>query len=127
MSVNPEKILALLFVAVILGGCAQDTDTLRSKEMEITRYFEQAIEVGERALEEQRIVEHVALTEGTDAALALREELHHYEHYREFWDLLASADSVWREIPDSLEREAVLGRLKPYVDSIVTITDEIHP
>ena len=116
-----------ILAASILTGCGPDRDCDRTRELAVTRYLERAIEVGERALEEQRIIEHIALTEGTDAALDLKEELHHQEHYLEFWDLLKSADSVWREIPDSLEREAVLGHMKAYIAPILTITDGIRP
>lgn len=119
--------IALILTSCTLPGCATDDAGIRGKELAVSRYLEQAIEVGEKAVEEQDLIRHVALTEGTDAALRLKDELHHHDHYEQFWMLLKQSDSVWMTIPDTTEQAAVRSHLMPYVEHIMEIAEEILP
>lgn len=120
-------ILVLFITASTLPGCATDCTHIEEKELAASRYLEKAIEVGERAVEEQELIQHVAMTEGTDAAVKLNEELRHHDYYEQFWKLLKQADSVWMTIPDTTGQAAVRSHLMPYVEHIMDIAEEILP
>lgn len=120
--------IVLIFTACSLSGCATTDDMdIRQKELAVSRYLERAIEVGEKAVEEQEFIQHVAMTEGTDAAVKLNDELRHHDHYEQFWNLLKQSDSVWRTIPDTTEQAVVRSHLMPYVEHIMNIAEEILP
>lgn len=117
----------ILLAACTLTGCAADGTDFRGKELVVSRYLERAIEVGEKAVEEQNLILHVAVTEGTDAALELDDRLRHHDHYDQFWKLLKQSDSVWMTIPDTAARLTVRSHLTPYLERIIDLAEEVMP
>jgi len=92
----------------------------------LSRCLEQAIESGEKALSQRELIENVALTEGPDAAIKLQEELHYRANYEAFWDLLDEADRISGQVSDSLERQDIIAHLRPYINRIIELEDEIR-
>lgn len=120
-------IQVIILATCTLTGCVSASTDSREKEFAISRYLERAIEVGEKAIEEQELIQHVAMTEGTNAAMMLNDEIHHHDHYEQFGTLLKQADSVWKTIPDTTDQIAVRSHLMPYVEHIREIAEEILP
>ena len=127
MKPSSRFILVLFITACTLPGCATYVTRIEGKELAASCFLERAIEVGEKAVEEQGLIQHVAMTEGTYAALKLNDELRHHDHYEQFWELLKQADSVWKTIPDTTDQIAVRAHLTPYVEHIMDIAEEILP
>lgn len=121
-----KKIHHLVLYSLLLLSCGQGCPQGKDREITVSRMLEQAIEVGERYLSDRELIDNVALTEGPDAALRLHDELHQIENYEAFWSLLEESDSIWREVPDSVEREAIRTRMMPYLNHIVNLAEEIN-
>ena len=96
-------------------------------ESAISRLLERAIEVGEKYLADDDLIENIALTEGTDAAVKLYEELHHHEDYAAFWECLKQADSICSQIPDSLSRQVIVTHMKLFISRIATLAEDMRP
>ncbi len=124
---KPLSVIILVFILATctLTGCVSAPTDYREKELAMSRYLERAIEVGEKAIEEQELVQHVALAEGTHAAVKLNDEIHRHDHYEQFGTFLKQADSVWETIPDTSVQIAVRSHLMPYVEHIMEITEKI--
>lgn len=115
----------LIFIPLLLSwghSCQQK----EYKGITITRKLEEAIELGEKYLEECQLIESVARTEGKDAAQELLKDLHHLEHHDGFWNCLEESDSLLRTIPDTAEQNALHSRMRPYLEHLIPIIDEIN-
>lgn len=112
-------------MALLLGSCGRVSAGGKDAEIAISRKLERAIEIGEKYLSDRELIEDVARTEGRDAALKLFDELHHGENYESFRICLKESDSIWREIPDTVEQKAILSRMMPYLRRIIAIEEEI--
>lgn len=97
------------------------------EEIAISRCLEQAIEIGERYLEERTLIENIALTEGTAAAVKVNDELHHREKYEAFWNYLYKADRISRQVKDTLKQQQIIAHLTPYINRIIILEDQIMP
>lgn len=119
--------ILLISACCILLSCCKNTDAQSVLEISISRKLEQAIEVGEKYLSDRELIRNIALTEGTDKAVKVFDELNHRADYEAFWARLEDADSLSRQITDTLQQQAVASRLMPYIERIITLADEIMP
>ena len=122
-----RKAFLLSSCVFLLLSCGHKDPHERSAEIAISRALEQAIEMGEKYVAERELIENVALTEGTDAACKLNDELHHRANYEAIWKYLEEANRIWQQVPDSLKRQEIVTHMMPYVNRIITLTEDILP
>lgn len=122
-----RNVFLLSSCGFLLLSCGRTDLHEGSEEIAISRTLEQAIENGEKYLSDRELIENVAWTEGTDAACKLYDELHHRANYEAFWECLETADSIWRQVQDSLKRQEIVSHIMPYVDRIIILADDIMP
>lgn len=120
-----EKSCLFITIILLLLSCGRNDPHEGSAEISISRALEQAIEIGEKYIADRELIENVALTEGTDAACKLYDELHHRANYEAFWDYLEEADRIWWQIPDSIRRQVIVTHMMPYVNWLITLSEEI--
>ena len=128
MSLNKHLRIVLALISPFLCicfSCGHKDLHEGSAEIAISRTLERAIEMGEKYVADRELIENVALTEGTDAACKLYDELHHRANYEAFWDYLEEADRIWRQIPDSTRRQEFVTHVMPYVNRLITLSEEI--
>ena len=111
---------------LLLFSCTHSRMQEKDKGIAISRKLEQAIEYGETYISERELIREAGRTEGTDAALKLFNELNHHTNYEAFRNCVKESDSIWREIPDSAEQQAVRSRMMPYLKRIIAIEEEIN-
>lgn len=125
---SKSHIIAVLLLGIcMITGCDHMCFTPESCEIAISRCLEQAIEAGEKVLAQRELIEHVALTEGTDAAAKLHDELHYRANYEAFWKNLYEADSISRQVKDTLVRQEISSHLRPYINRLIEMECEILP
>ena len=122
-----RKAFLLSSCVFLLLSCGHKDPHEGSAEIAISRALERAIEMGEKYVADRELIENVALTEGTDAACKLYDELHHRANYEAFWDYLEEVDRIWWQIPDSLKRQEIVSHMMPYVDRIITLAEDVLP
>lgn len=111
----------------LLLSCGHTNPHGGYEEIAISRCLEKAIETGERYLEERALIENIALTEGTAAAVKVYDELHHREKYEAFWNYLYEADHISRQVRDTLKQKQIISHLTPYINRIIILEDQILP
>ena len=117
-------LIALCFLSLLSCG---PSGSYKGEDVRISRLLERAVEVGDRYLDESELLDNVAIADGAEAALKLREELGHREKYELFRSCLEDYECTLRQIPDTLEQRRIRTRMKPYLDHIATIQDQIIP
>jgi len=120
---RPVLLSSCLF---LLLSCGCKTPHEGYGELALSRCLEQAIESGEKVLSQRALIENVALTEGLDAAIRLQDELHYRANYDAFWDLLDEAEGLSGRECDSLKRQEIIAHLRPYINRIIELEDEIR-
>ena len=118
-----------LFVlcGLLLLSCGHNSPQGGKEEIAISRLLEKAIEIGDKYITDRYLIENIALTEGTAAAAKRSDELNHRADYDTFWANLEESDRIWREIPDTLEKERIRSRMMPYLYRLREMVDEIIP
>jgi hypothetical protein len=116
-----------LLLGFLLLSCGHESPYGRNAEITISRSLERAIELGEKYLADRELIENVARTEGTEAAARRYDELNHRANYEEFWACLEESDSIWRDVPDTLERRVIRAKMMPYLERLTEMADEIVP
>lgn len=124
---NIKTTILLISACGILLSCCKNTGAQSKLENSISRHLEQAIEVGEKYISDDELIRNIALTEGTDKAVKVYDELNHRADYEAFWARIEEADSLSRQITDTLQQQAVASRLMPYIERIIILADEIMP
>ena len=111
----------------LLLSCGHESPHGRDAEIAISRSLERAVELGEKYLADRELIENVALTEGTEAAAKRSDELNHRANYEAFLTCLEESDSIWRDVPDTLERRVIRAKMMPYLERLMEMADEIVP
>lgn len=119
--------ILLLNAFCLLLSCCKNTDSQSVLEKSISRRLEQAIEAGEKYLSDDELIRNIAFTEGTDKAVKVYDELNHRADYEAFWTRIKEADSLSRQITDTLEQQAAISRMMPYIERIQTLIEMIQP
>lgn len=117
-----RKILFIVGVT-LLASCCSRSHNGKIEEITLSRALEKTIEVGEQVISERALIDNVALTEGTAAAVKLELELHHRQNYNEFWSHLDYTNELCCRI-DSTRREAVIEQITPYLRRLETILED---
>ena len=120
------KVIPFIMLSFLLLSCGHPRLREKDREIALSRKLEQAIELGDKYLAESELIDNVARTEGVNSAVKLSDELQHHAKLDAFWNSLQEADGLWRTIPDTAEQRAVLSRLRPYIDHLITITGQIN-
>lgn len=121
-----RKPLLIALCLLPLLSCGP-SGSYKGEEARISRLLERAVEVGDRYLDESELLDNVEMTVGADAALRMRDDLGHRERYDLFRSCLEEYDRVLGQIPDTLERQRIRARMKPYLDHIAAIQEQIIP
>lgn len=119
-----KSVIVILFTAVLLAsscGSRQGSD-----EIAISRSLERAIELGEKILAEKQLIESVAMTQGTDAAVALHDSLQHRKHLYDFWEELRENERLCEQVTDSLRQKEIIKHLMPLAERLNVIVNEIN-
>lgn len=125
---NTTHIVAIILLGICMfSGCNHVRSTPEGCEIAISRCLEKAIEIGERYLEERALIENIALTEGTPAAVKVYDELHHREKYEAFWNYLDEAENISKQVKDTLKQQQIISHLTPYINRIIILEDQILP
>lgn len=114
-----------IICSLLLLSCGHDSPHGRDAEIAISRSLERAIELGEKYIADRELIENVALTEGTEAAAKRSDELKHRANYEAFQACLEESDSIWRDVPDTLERRVIRSRMMPYIERLMEISETI--
>ena len=119
-----RKILLTAISLLVLVSCGQNPQNGRAEEITLIRALEKAIETGDLIIRERELLENVALTEGTPAAVKLECELNHRHHYNEFKAQLEHTNELCNQI-DSSRLEAVIEQIIPYIVRLEAIVSEL--
>lgn len=119
-----EGFISLFISFLLLASCTSSGSKGKDTETAISLLLERTIEIGEKYCAEQELIENVALTEGMDAAIRLSKKLHHQKNYDAFRNSLKETYSLLQQIPDTLERQVVLLKMKPYLNRLDEITTD---
>ena len=95
-------------------------------EIAISRSLERAIELGEKILAEKQLIENVAMTQGTDAAVALHDSIKHSKHLDDFWEELRENERLCEQVTDSLRQKEIIKHLMPLAERLNVIVNEIN-
>lgn len=119
-----KRIAVLLSIIVLFAiSCGPRQ---RSDEIAISRSLERAIELGEKILAKKQLIENVAMTQGTDAALALHDSLQYRKHIEDFWEELRENERLCEQVTDSLRQKEIIGHLMPLAERLNEVTNEIN-
>lgn len=119
-----RKYILITISLLVLAACGQNKQNGRVEEIKLICALEKAIETGELIIRERELIENIAITEGTPAAVRLECELHHRHHYNEFWTQLEYTNELCCQI-DSSRREAVIEQIIPYICRLEAIASEL--
>lgn len=118
-------IVTIVFSFFALAGCKRNVSELSETGVAITRCLEEAIEIGEKVISERDLIEQTAISEGTEVAVRLQDNLQYRKGVDEFWAKLEEADMLTKEVTDSLERQVIIDHIKPYVDKLNNLMVDI--
>ena len=122
-----KKLLLYVAIAVLLvPGCRKSTQRPDQFEIAISRALEQAIELSEKIISENDLIEHVALTEGTDAALALHDSIGHRNNINLLWEEVKQIEDFCNQVTDTLARKEIIAHLYPYAARLDELLDQIY-
>ena len=122
-----HRILIIYSLLLLVLSCGHNNPHEGYEEIAISRCLEQAIEIGEKYLEERALIENIALTEGTEAAVKVYDEHNNRANYEAFWDYLKKADSISRQVQDTLKQQEIISHLTPYINRIIILEEQIQP
>lgn len=119
----------LLFVAMavlLLPGCRKSTPRPYQNEIAISRALERAIELSEKIISEDELIENVALTQGTDAALKLHDSIGYRDHVNLLWEEVGQIEKLCNQVTDTLARKEIFAHLYPYAARLDELLDQIY-
>lgn len=118
-----RRIVVFLFTVVLFAiSCGPRQG---SEEIAISRSLERAIELGEKIIAEKQLTENVAMTQGTDAAVALHDSLQHRKHIDDFWKELRENERLCEQVTDSLRQKEIIDHLMPLAERLNVLVNEI--
>lgn len=119
-----KSVIVILFTTVLLASSCESRQG--SDEIAISRSLERAIELGEKILAEKQLIENVAMTQGTDAAVALHDSLRYRKHIEDFWEEIRENEILCEKVTDSLHRKEIIEHLMPMAERLNEIVNEIN-
>ena len=120
-----RRIFIISSCVFLLLSCGHNNPHEGYEEIVLSRCLEHAVELGEKYLEERDLIENIAITEGTEAAVKVYDELNPRAKYEAFWDCLEEAGRISQHVQDTLRQQEIIRNLKPYLDRLITISEDM--
>ncbi|MBQ9311274.1 MAG: hypothetical protein IJ222_10510 [Bacteroidales bacterium] len=109
-----RTIILIIFTTLSLCACHQNARHYKAEEIAISRAMEQAIELGEKIVSEKELIENVALTQGTEAAVRFYDSIGHRDNIELFWVRIRQLEELCNHVADTLAQKKISAHLYPY-------------
>ena len=125
--INTRRALIFVSIAALsVSGCYQNPRHEKAEEIAISRAFEQAIELGEKIISEKELIENVALTQSTNAAVKLHDSLGHRDNIDLLWEKVKQIEELCNHVTDTLAQKEIISHLYPYAEKLDELLEQIH-
>ena len=121
-----RTIIFITIAALCLSGCNQEVQRGKAEEIAISRALEQAIDLSEKIISEDELIENVALTQGTDAALKLHDSIGYRDHVNLLWEEVGQIEKLCNQVTDTLVRKEIIAHLYPYAARLDELLEQIY-